>query len=184
MVRHTLSALGMAGAVLGTFAAPQGAHAASEDDLRELREQVRQLKESYEKRIEALEKRLQQSEQSAGKAEAAAPRAEVAANPVALQASSGAAGESAFNPGISLILNGTYGNLKRDPARYRISGFAPTGGEVNPPNRGLSLGESELVVSANVDHLFRGTLIAALSPDDRISVEEGFLQTTGLSNGF
>ena len=168
---------------LGAFA-PHAASAATEDDLKELREQVRQLKESYEKRIEALEKRLQQTEQSAGSAQAAATNAEAMANQAAVQASSRPAGESAMNPGVSLILNGTFGYLKNDPARYRINGFAPTLGEVNPPNRGLSLGESELAFSANIDHYFRGTLIASIAPDNTIGVEEGYLQTIGLSNGF
>ena len=157
-------------AVAAALGASQAAHAATEDDLKELREQVRQLKEIYERRIESLEKRLQQTEQSAG-------------NQSAAQTSSRPAGENAFNPGISLILNGIYSNLSRDPAGFRINGFAPTLGEVGPPVRGLSLGESELVFAANIDHYFRGVLIAALSPDDKIGVEEAYLQTLGLSNG-
>ena len=184
MYKHSLIAIGIAAAALGAIAFPAAAFAATEDDLKELREQVRQLKESYEKRIEALEKRLQQTEQAAGNAEVAASNAQVSANQAAVQASSRPAGEGAFNPGISLILNGTYGNLRNDPARYRINGFAPTAGEVNPPNRGLSLGESELAFSANIDHYFRGTLIAAIGADDKIGIEEGYLQTIGLSNGF
>lgn len=169
--------------VVALSALPVAAWAATEDDLKELREQVRQLKESYEKRIEALEKRLQQTEQAAGKADAAAAQAQAVASQAAVQAGSRPAGEGAFNPGISLILNGTYGNLSRDPARYRIDGFAPTGGEVAPPGRGLSLGESELVFAANIDQHFRGTLIAALAPDNSVGVEEGYLQTIGLSGG-
>ena len=171
-------------AVAAALGIPQPALAATEDDLKELREQVRQLKEVYEKRIESLEKRLQQTEQSAGKAEAAASKAEATANQAAVRATSRPTGESAFNPGIALILNGTYGNLSRDPAKFRINGFAPTLGEVGPPNRGLSLGESELVFSANIDPRFRGVLIAALAPDDKIGVEEAYIQTIGLSNGF
>ena len=170
-------------AVAAALGVSQAAYAATEDDLKELREQIRQLKELYEKRIEALEKGLQQTEQSAGKAAAAAASAETTASQAAVQASSRPTGENAFNPGVSLILNGTYGNLSQDPARYRISGFAPTGGEVGPPGRGLSLGESELVFSANIDPHFRGVLIAALAPDDGIGVEEGYIQTLGLSNG-
>ncbi|MBI3371545.1 MAG: hypothetical protein HY017_07285 [Betaproteobacteria bacterium] len=171
-------------AIAAALGASQAAYAATEDDLKELRETVRQLKELYEKRIEALEKRLQQTEQSAGKAAAAAASAETTANQAVVQASSRPAGENAFNPGVSLILNGAYGNLSRDPARFRINGFAPTLGEVGPPSRGLSLGESELAFAANVDHYFRGVLIAALAPDDRIGVEEGYVHTIGLSNGF
>ena len=162
MLKENVTAL----AVAAALGASQAAHAAGEDDLKELREQVRQLKEVYEKRIESLEKRLQQTEQSA------------------VQTSSRPAGEGAFNPGISLVLNGTYGNLSRDPAQYKINGFAPTLGEVGPPSRGLSLGESELVFSANIDPRFRGVLIAALAPDDKIGVEEAYIQTIGLSNGF
>ena len=183
MYKSRLVAIGIAAASIGALALPPAAFAASDEDLKELREQVRQLKESYEKRIEALEKRLQQTEKAAGNAEVAASNAQSSAHQVA-QAGSRPAGESAFNPGISLILNGTYGNLKRDPARYGINGFVPTQGEVAPPNRGLSLGESELVMSANIDPYFRGTLIAAIGADDSIGVEEGYIQTLGLSNGF
>jgi hypothetical protein len=160
---------------------------AAGDELKELREQVRQLKENYERRIDALEKRLLQAEQAAGKAEVAASNAQASANQAVAQgmpAGARPAGESAFNPGISLILNGTYGNLKRDPANYRINGFVGTQGEVAPPNRGLSLGESEVVMSANIDSFFRGTLIAAIAPDDGIAIEEGYLQTLRLGNGF
>ena len=176
----------------------QSALAVTDDDLRELREQVRQLKQQYESRIEALERRLQQAEQAAGSATAAAGKAEavaakaeglagkaVTAAETAATALAGSrpAGESAMNPGLSLILNGTYGNLKQPSSTYRINGFAPTGGEVAPTGRGLSLGESELVFSANIDPRFRATLIAALGADDRIGVEEATIQTIGLSNG-
>jgi hypothetical protein len=55
---------------------------------------------------------------------------------------------------------------------------------VAPPTRGFSLGESELAVTANIDPMFRGTLVAAISPDDdTIGVEEGYLQTLALSHG-
>jgi len=71
---------------------------------------------------------------------------------------------TAFNPGISLILQGTAASSSQDPEAYRIDGFAPSGGEVGPASRGFSLSESELVVSANVDPYFRGHLVAALTP--------------------
>lgn len=107
-----------------------------------------------------------------------------AAAPLAQAQQPGASG-NAFNPAISAILNGVYANLQRDPAAYRIDGFVPTMGEVGPPPRGFSLGESELGISANVDPWFRGTLIASISPDDdSIGVEEGYIETIGLSHGF
>ena len=184
-------------AVTAALACTPLARAATDDDLKEIREQVRQMKEQYEKRIDALEKRLQQAEQSAGKAEATAGRAQAAAgnaeataekaqvtaSQAAVQASSRPASENAMNPGISLILNATYGNLSQDPTAHSIKGFVPTGGEVAPPAKGLSLGESELVISGNIDPNFRGTFIAALGGDNTIGVEEAYIQTLGLSHG-
>ena len=92
--------------------------------------------------------------------------------------------ENALNPAVSAILNGTFANLSQDPATYRINGFVPPPGESATP-RGFSLGESELAVAANIDPLFRGTLIAALSPDDNsVGVEEAYIQTLRLPRGF
>ncbi len=84
-----------------------------------------------------------------------------------------------------MILNGVYANLSKDPATYRINGFVPTMGDVAPPTRGFSLGESEIAFMANIDHMFRGTLIGSISPDnDSIGVEEGYIQTLALPRGF
>ncbi|MGB5080178.1 MAG: hypothetical protein WBO23_05485 [Burkholderiales bacterium] len=106
-----------------------------------------------------------------------------AAGQMQAQSGGGATGENAFNPGISLILNGVYGNLSQDPAGFRIDGFVPTLGEVGPPNRGLSLGESELTFSANIDPHFRGVGIVALTPENEAEIEEAYVQTLGLSHG-
>ena len=165
-----------AAALAAATAAPLAARA-QDAELQKIREEIRQMKDAYERRIEALEKRLQETEARAAKAgePASAPPVPAGSRP---------AGEGAFNPAISLILNGTLSNLKRDPDRFRINGFVPTRGEVAPPPRGLSLGESELALSANVDTLFRGTLMAALKPEGGLEVEESYLQTLGLSNGF
>jgi len=111
--------------------------------------------------------------------------AALAAAPLAQAQQPPPAAQSAFNPAISAVLNGVYANLQRDPDTYRIGGFLPSGGEVAPPRRGFSLGESELALSANVDPMFRGTLIAAVSPDDNsVGVEEAFIETLALARGF
>ena len=181
----------MASIAILSIALTPAAFAATDDDLRELKDQLRQLKEQYEKRIGALEERLQSAERTAtqargdaGKATEVATQAKESADQAALQASSKPTSEGAFNPAVSLILNGTYGNLSTDPGRYRINGFVPTMGEVAPPGRSLSLGESELAIAANVDQYFRGALNASLGADNTISVEEANILTTGLSNGF
>jgi hypothetical protein len=94
------------------------------------------------------------------------------------------AGASAFNPEISLILQGTAARTSQDPASFQITGFAPSGGEVGPARRGFSLGESELVFASNIDPYFRGQLVASLTPDDAVAVEEAFFQTLQLGRGF
>ena len=157
----------MALAIAAMVGLARVAAAQTQDDLNGLREQIRQL-----------EKRVDEAERSAGNAEAAANRA-------AAQAGSRPAGENALNPAVSVILNGIYANLSQDPNGFKINGFVPTLGEVGPPVRGVSLGESEVAFAANVDQDFRGTLIASISPDNSsIGVEEGFIQTLALSNGF
>jgi hypothetical protein len=92
--------------------------------------------------------------------------------------------ENAFNPSISLILQGTAARSSQDPASYQITGFAPSGAEVAPAPRSFSLGESELIVAGNIDPYFRGQLVAALTPENEIEVEEAFFQTLGLGQGF
>ena len=116
---------------------------AQDPELGKLREALRQLQQQ----VQQLEKRLQAAEGAATQAEAQATQA-------AARVSSRPQTENALNPGISAILNGVYSNLQRDPATYRINGFVPSMGEVSPGKRGLSLGESELGVAANVDHMF------------------------------
>src|SRR5262245_8824203 len=92
--------------------------------------------------------------------------------------------KNSFNPEISVILQGTAASSSQDPDKYQITGFAPSGGEVAPAKRGFSLGESELILSGNVDPYFRGQLVAALTPENEIEVEEAFFQTLGLGKGF
>jgi hypothetical protein len=99
-------------------------------------------------------------------------------------AQSQARGQAAFNPEISLTLQGTAASIQRDPDTYEITGFAPTGGEVGPPRRGFSLGESELALAGNIDPYFRGQLVAALTPENELEVEEAFFQTLALGRGF
>ena len=94
------------------------------------------------------------------------------------------AARDAFNPPISIILQGTFARSSQDPETYQLSGFAPSGGEVGPPRRGFSLAESELVMSGNIDPYFSGWLVAALTPEDEIEVEEAFIQTLALGRGF
>ena len=142
--------------------------AATDADLAEIREQIRQLKEGYEARIQALEQKLKDAETA--KSGEAAPVPPVAVVPATTSSTSGIA---AFNPAISAVLQGRYANLSQDPSKFAIGGFAP-GGDIGPGRRGFSLSESELAISANVDHLFSGNLIVSLTPENTVSVEEAY----------
>lgn len=173
VIKRTLMAAMAAAALSG----PGTAAAVTDAELRELREQVEQMKREYERRIDALEARLKQAE-AAAKAQVTATSADVASS-----SSARPAGANAFNPAVSLVLNGVLANLSQDPARFRISGFTPAGSETGPGKRGFSLGETELAFSANIDPHFRGTLIAALGAEDSVAVEEGYIQGIGLSPG-
>ena len=107
--------------------------------------------------------------QAAAEALPPAPRAPASAN--------------AFNPAISVVLNGSYAVSDDDPGLARVAGFA-LGEEAGLPDRGFSLGESEVAISANVDQAFFANLIVAIGGDDSIGVEEGYIQTTSLPWGF
>jgi hypothetical protein len=179
---------------------PVVAHAASDADLAVIRDEIRQLKESYEARINALEARLRDAEAatraSAGRTStAAAPPAAgtptaaaaptVAATPVAPMppgATAAATGLAAFNPAVSIVLQGRYANLSQDPDQFAIAGF-PQAGDVGPGPRGLSLAESEITFSANVDDRFAGNLTVSLAPDNGVAVEEAYGYMPSLGNG-
>src|SRR5579859_7631421 len=134
--------------------------AQAQESLPRMREELKKLQQ----RVEELEGRVKDAQDTATQA--------------AAQASNRPQSESALNPGVSVILNGIYANLSKDRTTYRINGFVPTMGDVAPPTRGFSLGESELGFAANIDHNFRGNLIASISPDNNsIGVEEGYIQT-------
>lgn len=153
-------------------------HAATNPDLQALRDEIAQMKQSYEQRIDALEARLAQAEAKAGDAQAAAQQAVAQQQPAAPTQS------NSFNPEVSMILQGSYNNLKQDPNAYQIRGFIPTLGDVGPGTRGFSLGESELTLSANIDPDWRGTAIASLKPEGGVEMENAFFQSLGLGNGF
>lgn len=167
------------------IALPSTALAASDAEIAELRGQIKQVKESYEARIQALEQRLKQLE-GAPRPEAAVTVRPAVAMQVAPVPSAGpnrSAGEGAFNPAISVVLNGAYGNYSKDPEQYAITGFVPPGNGLSPGTRGLSVRESELALAANIDTNFRGNLLLAFDEANQVGVEEAYVQTVGLGQG-
>ena len=156
-----------------------GAQAADDAGLAAIRNEIRELKQAYEARIRALEQRLADAETRASRlpAPAAAP------TPVAAIPATPPSAANAFNPAISVVLQGRYARLSRSPADFAIAGFAP-GDEAGPGRRGFSLGESEVTLSANVDNRFAGKLTIALSPENELGVEEAYGVYTAAPGGW
>jgi hypothetical protein len=188
----TLLTAGLALALLAPVGARADSTVSTSAEIQMLREEIQALRASYEARLQAMEQRLVAAERNAapvatatatGSVTATAPAALApAAPPVTATASAGSA--NAFNPAISLILAGGYTQTSQDPASYAITGFQlPVGSDAGPGSRGFGIGESELGLTASVDPWWRGALNLALHPDNTVSVEEAFVQTTALSNG-
>jgi hypothetical protein len=152
---------------------PLNALAADDADLQTLRDQIQQLKQSDEQRNLQLEQRLQQAESVAAQAQVQA-----AAQQTSRPATSN---ENSFNPAVSLILSGIYGQLRQDSA-IPVTGFAMNANNTGY-TRGFSLTESELGISANIDPQFRGVSTLSLDPVGGLNVENAFVQSSALGNG-
>ena len=90
-----------------------------------------------------------------------------------------------FNPAISLILDGRYTDYD-DVNAEELPGFM-IGGEAGLPDRGFSTGHNELTISSNVDDRFYAKFTAAIVEEGEgteVELEEAFLETLGLGNGF
>jgi hypothetical protein len=159
-------------ALASALAVAPAAHAASDAELSQLHDEIRALRQNYEARIEALEMRVKAAEAAATRDAATQAPTPSGAGYVA----------NAFNPAISAVLEGVYSNLSQDPKRYGLAGFGLTE-DVGPGRRGLSVGESEITLAANVDPLFAGSLTIAYTPENTVSVEEAYGIATGVGNG-
>jgi hypothetical protein len=172
-----------AGMALAFTAVAGAAQAQPAPDTQALRRELEALRADYEKRIQALEQRLQAAE-AALAAKPAEPAPATAAAPSTAAATPARAGGAGFQPAVSVILSGQYGNTRQDPASYRIRGFPlPPDAEIGPGTHGFSLNETELGLSASIDPWFRGVANIAFGPDNSVSVEEANVQTTALGHG-
>lgn len=169
-IKHHAAAL----AVAALFSVP--AFAVSDAEWLALKEEVRQMKAAYEARIAELEKRVKTAETQTASAEGKSIQAEAQARAEQLRTAT-----RGFNPDISLILQGRYAHLD-DMGERRITGFLPAG-HGQGAARGFSIDHTELVMSANVDQLFKGYANFALA-DEEVGVEEAWFQTLGLGKGF
>ena len=153
-----------------------GVAAAQDSEIILLRASIEEMRSDYDARISELERRLAVAEQNALQARSmVVPAAAVSASD-----------KTAFNPAIGVIFSGSLWNYARDPEGYSVQGF-PFGGEAGPTSEGLALGETELIMNANVDDKFTAWLTAALAIEDGeavVEVEEAWVQATALPAGF
>lgn len=106
------------------------------------------------------------------------------ASPVLAQVTSETAPVRSFNPRISLILGGAYADYSSE-APADVAGVL-MGPETELRPEGLSLGESELVVEANVDDQWHGWATLALEDEDGetvVALEEAYINTLALPYG-
>ena len=149
--------------------APAGAQSKTEPTAAELAEQLQALKREYEARIGALEAQLTAMESRAQDADQESASTARAAKP---------ASDNAFNPAIGVVLNGLVSQHSKD--EFEIPGF-PVGHESERAEEGLSLGHSEIAMSASIDDKFLGNLTLGLGvhPGEptEVELEEAYIQT-------
>ncbi len=143
----------------------------------ELAAQIDALKQDYEKRIAALEAQIAAMK---AKPPAADGQAAPASKPTMRT------GDNAFNPALGVVLNAMF--VDRSDEEVGLPGFQ-LGHESERPEKGFSLGHSEVSMSGNIDDKFRGGLTLGLGAHDgetEVELEEAYIQTlagSGLPDG-
>lgn len=165
---------------------PVNALASNAQDLAEIRQMIQQMKQQYEARIEALEERVRIAEQKATSAQQTAIRSETRISEGVNQVPAPTrTGDNSFNPAISIVLQGGAATYSLDPDNYHMDGL-PLGGEAGLHQEGLSLWETEMTASANIDNLFYGQTTIGLHQDGdelEVDLEEAFVETLSLPAG-
>jgi len=160
---------------------------AAADDLEDIRNQIQILQKDYEKRIRALEERLEKAEADASDARQQAEAAEAIATEAAQESETKTVQDKAntFNPAVTAVLQGSLNSYSRDPDDYALPGFQ-LGGEAGLAAEGLTLDETELMLSASVDQLFFAQTTIALHDDGNeteVEVEEAFIDALAMPAG-
>jgi len=157
--------------------------AATGDDLAEIRRQMEALQEQYETKLKELEARLEQAEALARKNQDDLAETDAAA-PAASREMPGLG--NAFNPAISAILQGSINSYSINPDDYALPGFQ-LGEEGGLAAEGLTLDETEVTVSANVDPYFYGETTISLAEEStggtEVGIEEAFVDPLMLPSG-
>lgn len=171
--------------------APGAAGAADDAEIAELKRMIQDMRSEYERRIDVLESRLERAERA---------RAEPAQKQAAAGTGRGAVTSgNAFNPRISVILDGNYYADDMDggaaeilteldrPSHSHGGGHGHDGGghvHGGDAEEGFNIRETEIVFSATVDPYFDASVYTAVSDDGDFELEEAWLQSRNLPAGF
>ena len=186
---------------------------AKADDLSDMRQEMQamqrqyqaglaKLQHDYETKLQSMEKRLDAAEskataatQKADDAQKAAQAAQTAADTSSQTAAAAPApgdtggstnaqsSANSFNPAIGAVLDGKGMVSTHNPNTWRLPGFA-LGDEAKPPPRGVSIGESEINLQANVDQALFANLTVAFENDNSVNIEEALHSADGVALGF
>jgi hypothetical protein len=160
----------------------------------DLKAQIIQMRADYEKRIATLEEKLENAQArldaqaetlSSGPSAGMTSSATAPSARTAPSAGTASARTGAFNPEISLILQGAYKQRKK-VEEGGIRGFVASGHTHEDGHegdkRGFTLDHTELTLAANLDDTYRGQATLALI-DGETELEEAWFQTLGLGKG-
>jgi hypothetical protein len=197
-------------------------------DLELLRQQIEQMKQDYESRIQALESRLERAEtrereevrvadepadereavrataatteprRSATRVGVSDPLDPTGVRPYQVPGVSDSLGAAAFNPSISVILDGAFFNDNRGGDSFefieKTAGFGlgghshghdhgHGGGGHGALRQGFNLREAEISIQASVDPYFDALAIIAIEESGDVEIEEAYVTTRALPAG-
>lgn len=195
------------GAVCAALLAPLPALAGNDAEIAELRSMLNQMKSQYERRIADLEARLQRAEENirtppqphatAESLPMTAPLVHQAPPPSQGGALGALTSGNAFNPEISVILDGNYYQDGIDGRGATLMGeaFLPgravhlheedaagDGGHVTTED-GFNFRSAEIAFSGTVDPYFDARALLSVDGDGNLDLEEAYFQTRTLPYG-
>lgn len=190
----------LAATVAAALVAPLPVSAADSAEMAEVKRMIEQMKADYEQKIEALEQRLKAAEEKAETAADTAADAKQASAAATVERKSGGKGAlssgSAFNPQISVILDGNYYRDDVDGEGTELLGMADGishahgaghghdhGHSHGGAEQGFNFRSAEIAFSASVDSYFDAAALLAVDSDGGVELEEAWFQTRSLPAG-
>lgn len=182
--RRSLLACAVVAALSPALAFAQDA--APTDRVSALEAKIKALEDAQAATAQALQDARAEIEAMKANASQPVAQAEAPAEEAAPPIDNAASNPNAFNPAISVILNGSYAYHSLNPDNYLRAGF-PLAGGAGPGPQGFSLGESEFAFSSNIDDKFYGQVTLSVENEDgqdKLGVEEAYIDTTAMPAGF